>query len=158
MRNVVMRNVENARGNRIVVVLDRNWGVERQIGVCTYGNGRWRVAETQHIGVLNESSHFVATVEPGQTYLRVLTNRDDAFFDRPVDANSALRALQSVVPRNDDTFLDLQHRQLVLFNVATGNEANETQSLFEMMTTATLGARRLIPAIYCPKRNVIGTP
>ena len=154
-RNQITGNVENARGNRIVVVLDRNWGLDRQIGVCTYGDGRWRMAETQHIGVQDRCSHFVATVEPGQTHLRVLTNRDDAFFNRPVDAAAALRYLQSVVPNNDDTFLDLRDRQLVLFDTTNGVEANVTFSLSQMIVTP---RANLVPAIYCPKRNVIVSP
>ena len=154
-RNLIMRNVENARGNRIVVVLDRNWGLDRQIGVFTYGDGRWRVAETEHIGVQDRHSHFVATVEPGQTHLRVLTNRDDVFFDQPVDANAALSALQRVGPRDDDTFLDLRDRQLILFDTTSGVETNVTFTLVQLMATP---RANLVPAIYCPKRNVIPSP
>ena len=154
-RNLIMENVENARGNRIVVVLDRNWGENRQIGVFTYGNGRWRVAETQHIGVLNGFSHFVATVEPGQTHLRVLTNRDDALFNQPVDADAALLALQHVEPRDDDTFLHLLDRQLILFDTTSGVQTDVTSSLVELMANPRAS---LVPVIYCPKRNVIVTP
>ena len=156
-RQWIMGIVDNARGNRIVVVLDRNWGLDRQIGVCTYGDGRWRMAETQHIGVQDRCSHFVATVEPGQTHLRVLTNRDDAFFNRPVDAAAALQALQRVEPRddNDNTSLDLLNGRLNLFDTTSGVDTNETVTLFELM--ATPRANR-VPAIYCPKRNEIPSP
>ena len=159
-RNQIMqlpaRLRNNATGNHIVVVLDKNWGVERRIGIVyynpTYG---WRMGHVEFAGE-NGSAHFVCDIAPNATSLRVLTNRDDDQYDQPVNREAALRYLQGVVPDDTtDTFLDLTRRALYLFNTNTGQEVGLRLSFEELVNSP---RSTLIPAIFCPKRIVYHSP
>jgi hypothetical protein len=146
----------NATGNRIVVVLDQNWGVDRMIGLVyynpTYG---WRMGTVEYVGE-NGSAHFVCDLARDATYLRVLTNRDDDQYDQPVSENAALRYLQGIVPNDTtDTLLDLTHQALYLFTTDTGQRSNLSLS-FEQLVNHPRPS--LIPAIFCPKRTIYHSP
>lgn len=158
-RNSIMpipRNLRNNTvGNRIVVVLDQRWGVERKIGVVyynpTYG---WRMGNVQYVGE-NGSAHFVADIARDATFLRVLTNREDEHYDEPVREDAALRYLQDIVPDDSNTFLDLTQRQLTTFVMETGQ-----QSLVHVTFADLVASPRpvIIPAIFCPKNRIYHTP
>jgi hypothetical protein len=146
----------NATGNRIVVVLDKNWGLERMIGIVYFNPAYgWRMGHVEFAGE-NGSAHFVCDIAPDATSLRVLTNRNDDQYDQPVSRDAALRYLQGVVPDDsEDTFLDLTRRALYLFTTDLGQEVG-LQLSFEQL--ANRPRPNLIPAIFCPKRNVFYSP
>ena len=146
----------NANGNHIVVVLDKNWGVDRMISIVyfnpTYG---WRMGHTEFVGD-NGSAHFVCDIAHNATSLRVLTNRKDEQYDQPVSREAALRYLQGVVPNDTtDTFLDLTRRELYLFTTDTGQEAGLRLSFEQLVNRP---RAHLIPAIFCPKRTIFYSP
>lgn len=146
----------NATGNRIVVVLDKNWGVDRMISIVyfnpTYG---WRMGHTEFVGD-NGSAHFICDIAHNATSLRVLTNRKDEQYDQPVSTDAALRYLQGVVPDDStDTFLDLTRRSLYLFTTDLGQEADLRLSFEQLVHHP---RPNLIPAIFCPKRNIFYSP
>jgi hypothetical protein len=147
----------NANGNHIVVVLDKNWGVERMIGIVfynpTYG---WRMGHVEFVGGDDGSAHFFCDIAHDATSLRVLTNRNDDQYDQQVSREAALRYLQGIVPNDTtDTFLDLTRRELYLFTTDTGQEAGLRLSFEQLVNRP---RAHLIPAIFCPKRTVIYSP
>ncbi len=146
----------NATGNRIVVVLDQNWGVERMIGLVyynpTYG---WRMGTVEFVGE-NNSAHFVCDLARDATFLRVLTNRNDDQYDQPVSRVAALRYLQGVVPDDTtDTFLNLTRQALCLFTTDTGQRSDLSLTFEELVHHP---RANLIPAIFCPKRIIYYSP